>query len=153
MYDSLSTFTHRTEARPLECSTCHRFYAAGDILATIEDVRTCRACVADHSTPGKFEAYSDDAEEMATVLALYASMLSSGEDDFMSSDGWGYCGRFGTFLLFEDERGAVTFEEYATSDKAQKRFDSLYDEGMAARIASCSSPLPAGSHIMRGASA
>jgi hypothetical protein len=92
----------------------------------------CADCVADNDGYGKFEAYSNDRHSLAIALILYAWSLDSGEDDSTSCEGWGWLGRFGRFLLIEDTRGFVTFEDYGTYDKAGKAFDDYYDGGWGA---------------------
>jgi len=98
----------------------------------LEDDFCCSQCVEDHTGPGKFEACGERGD-LGKALILYSWSLDSLEDDFMHSDGWGYCGMFGRYLLFEDERGSVSWEEYPDVERAQKRFDQLYSDGMGAQ--------------------
>lgn len=92
----------------------------------------CADCIAEHDGLGKFEAHRHDRAELGKALILYAWSMDSSEDDFMSSEGWGYCGMFGRFLLIIDDRGAVSFQEYSDVDKAQATFDHYYSEGWGA---------------------
>ena len=107
--------------------------------AKIEDSACCLPCAEANNHPGKFEKYSDncgDGEpylgDMGKALILYHWMLDSGEDNFMSNQGWGYCGQFGKYLLTEDTNGFVEFEEFDDAAAAQKKFDALYDDGWGA---------------------
>jgi hypothetical protein len=124
------------------CAVCNTVYlnkGAEPIMRSVpyvgklDDSYCCALCVEAHDSPGKFEANRGSRGDLAKALILYAWMLDSGEDDFMSSDGYGYCGRFGQYLLFEDERGSVSFWDEGTPEKAQKEFDRLHDDGMGAQ--------------------
>lgn len=136
-YDHLSTFLRPTELRSCQCAVCSRWFAPADVF-TVEDEpngtvgHACQACAAENNGPGKFEANHDD-EAVATALVLYAWSMDSGEDDQMSSEGYGYCGRFGRYLLFQDDRGFVTFEECKDVASAVRRFEELYKDGMGAQ--------------------
>lgn len=140
-YDELSTFTHSTAYRPLQCVVCERFYNVADIVATIEDdsivAHCCYVDAMEHNGHGAFERYSDssddpDLEDMGKALILEAWSNSGMEDDVMSNEGWGYCGRFGRFLFMVDTFGFRTFEEYADDAKAGAAFDHWYSEGWGA---------------------
>jgi hypothetical protein len=101
-------------------------------VAKLEDSYCCAVCVTDHEGRGKFEACQGSRGELGKALILYAWSQESGEDDFMSSEGYGYCGKFGQYLLFEDDRGSVAVWDEGTAEKAQWEFDRLYSEGMGA---------------------
>jgi hypothetical protein len=116
----------------VQCSICNVKRFDHQIVMTLEDTTCCYFCVEEHDGPGKFQVYQDDSERLATCLILYQWMLDGSEDDFMSSEGWGYCGQFDNYLLMQDSSGFVTFEEYDTGAKAQKRFDELYEDGWGA---------------------
>ena len=90
-------------------------------------------CCADCATegPGKFQA-NGGRHDIGIAKILHAWSMESGEDDYMTSEGWGYCGQFGRFLLMEDTSGFVTFEEYRTTAEAQKEFDKYYSAGWGA---------------------
>lgn len=114
------------------CAVCHVEQTASSMAVDLEDIgAACIACAMAHDTPGKFEG-NGDLEGIATALVLYAAAGESGEDDFMSSDGWGYCGQFGQYLLFEDTQGFVTYADYGTVERAQMRFSDFYDDGWGA---------------------
>jgi len=104
----------------------------------MEDSYCCSQCVADNDGPGKFEAYARDTQgfvtrgDLARCLLLYAWSMESSEDDYMSSEGYGYCGRFGQYLLFEDTQGFVSYEDCGTEEEAGKEFQRLYSDGMGA---------------------
>ena len=90
----------------------------------------CKLCHDAHNGPGKFEAcIGSNRSELGKALILYSWSLDSSEDDYMSNDGWGYCGRFGQYLLFEDTRGAVSYWDEGTEEKADKEFQRLYRDG------------------------
>jgi hypothetical protein len=90
----------------------------------------CSQCVADNLESHKFGTYATRGD-LARCLLLYA-WSGSGEDDFMSSESYGYCGRFGRYLLFEDSQGFVSYEDCGTEEKADKEFQRLYADGMGA---------------------
>lgn len=141
MYDELSTFTHPTVYRDNQCIVCERYFHDDDIVATVTDdsssvtvasensAHCCAHCAEEHSGHGKFEA----ADDVATALVLYQWSMTSSEDDVMTNDGWGYVGRFGRYLLMEDDRGFVTYEEYDDAVKADARFEGIYNDGMGAQ--------------------
>lgn len=103
-----------------------------DVVFCIDDTCACSTCVAANDYPGRFEVHRHDAEELAKVLILESWCNESVEDDFMVNEGWGYCGRFGSYLLFQDSQGFVTFEEYDSKEKAEARFLQLYAQGWGA---------------------
>jgi hypothetical protein len=86
-----------------------------------EHVDICKDCAADAEASHKYEGV------YAMVLDKMADLGM--EDDYMSSDGWGYCGKFDNWLLYNDTQGSVTTEEFKTAELAQKHFDRLHDEG------------------------
>jgi hypothetical protein len=69
---------------------------------------------------------------MGEALILYQWSLDSGEDDYMTSTAWGYCGRFGDFLLTEDMSGFIEYQQYDSEDEAIKWYDRLYSDGWGA---------------------
>lgn len=113
-----------------ECAACNRYFRVADVETVDDGTGTigyaCEDCITAHDGLGKFEGNGND---LAAAIVLYAWSMDSGEDDFMSSESWGYCGRFGKWLLFEDERGFVYAQEYPTVEAAVKEFDSLHDDG------------------------
>jgi hypothetical protein len=76
---------------------------------------------------GKFEG-NHGRNETGTARVLYALYLEGLADDEMGQDE--RAARFGRYLLFIDYSGFVTFEEYATTEEADKRFQALYIDGM-----------------------
>lgn len=117
-----------------ECAVCHRYFRAADVEVVDDGAGTigyaCDDCIAAHDRPGKFEGNGGD---LAAALVLYAWSLDSGEDDSMSNESWGYCGRFGRWLLIEDDRGFVSAQEYRSVEAASREFQSFYDDGWAAQ--------------------
>ncbi len=115
---------------------CNRadFLTAGiPWIVKLEDDYVCADCVRAHDGPGKFEGCRGyHRSSLGIGLILYAWSMVSAEDDLMTSEGWGYCGRFGKYLLFEDTNGAVTYEDCGSIERAEKRFNVLYDDGMGA---------------------
>lgn len=103
-------------------------------IAYLDGDYCCQVCHDAHDSPGKFsQARGFHRSELGKALILYSwSGDCSYQDDSMSNEGWGYCGRFGRYLLFEDTSGFVTFEEFDSDEKANKRFDELYCAGMGA---------------------
>ena len=107
--------------------------------ATIGESSCCLPCAVANNHPGKFQAYSSSdphdfinfcSESMGKALILYEwSMESGAEDESMGPDGWGRITRFDNFLLNEESSGFVTFDEYKTSEEAEKVFQTLYMEG------------------------
>ena len=100
-------------------------------MHSLEGTYICPSCIEDHDGPGKFEAYHDP-EDLAKVQIIYHWMLDGMEDDQMWNEGWGYCGRFGQFLLMVDDRGFVTYEEYNDKADAENSFQSLWEDGWGA---------------------
>jgi len=101
-------------------------------LAVIDGHYVCADCVHDHDSPGKFEGHRD-RNELGKALILYAMMGDGSYEDDHMSDGWGnYCARIGRYLVMEDDRGFVSFEEFASDALADKRFTELFDDGMGA---------------------
>lgn len=88
----------------------------------------CADCADGADSPGKYEAQRG-RNALGKVLILEALAGNGSEDDYMTSEGWGYCGRFERFLLSEDTSGFVSFEEFPTAKEAEKRFMALYSEG------------------------
>ena len=90
-------------------------------------------CCADcgEPRPGKFEG-NGDRNGRGIAQILYSWSMSSSEDDIMTSEGWGYCGRFGKFLLMEDSQGFVTYSDEGSEEAAEKEFSRLYAEGWGA---------------------
>lgn len=107
-------------------------------VAVVDDLSgakgyACADCVANEiDTLGKFSAYRHERHSMGTALVLYTWSMNSGEDKYMSSEGWGYCAQFGRYLLFTDTQGFVTYEDCDTVKKSQKEFDRLYALGWGA---------------------
>lgn len=93
----------------------------------------CADCVLDHSGRGKFEAAGSTRGDIGKALILYACSMDGMEDDRMYQEGWGYCAIIGRFLLMEDDRGFVTFEEFESDDKAWEKFDRYYSSGWGAQ--------------------
>jgi len=123
------------------CAVCEKTYmnkgaepimSSVPYVAKLEDSYCCARCVDDNSGRGKFEGNSSSRGDLGKALILYAWCMMSSEDDFMSSEGYGYCGLFGRYLLFEDTSGFVTFSDEGTPEKAQSEFDRLYKDGMGA---------------------
>jgi len=105
----------------------------------IDDHHICVSCVTSHNHPGKFEKYSwynttnpPNLEELAKVLILYSFSLNNSEDAFCNSEGWGYLGQFGNYLLTEDTQGFVEFEEFDSPEAAYKEFERLFNDGWGA---------------------
>lgn len=83
----------------------------------------CKECVARDTGLGKFQL--GDVQS----LVLYAWSMDSSEDDFMQNEGWGYCARFGRYLLYTDTQGFVSSDEFKDEEAAVKEFNRLYREG------------------------
>lgn len=124
-----------------QCSVCEQ-QRVSEPAAKLEDGVCCMTCAESHNGPGKFQKWSCSdpevfreqyAEEMGKALILYEWMGTSGEDDFMSNDGWGYCGRFGSILVMEDTSGFFDFEEFKDEEAAEKKFNEWYNEGWGAQ--------------------
>jgi hypothetical protein len=119
------------------CTVCNVEQPTNSVAATVipneakpNDVGyCCLHCAMSHDgQPGKYEG-EHGIEDIGTVLVLAAWALEGGEDDYMNAEGWGYCGQFGRFLLFEDDRGSVTFRDCRTVERASEEFSSYYSEG------------------------
>jgi hypothetical protein len=115
-----------------QCSICNVKRFDHQIVVRLEGTTCCYFCVEEHDRSGMFQVYQDRPEELATCLILDAWNSLGEEDDFMSNEGWGYCARFGQYLLMQDSSGFITYEDYDTEEKAQKRYDELYEDGWGA---------------------
>ena len=123
--------------KPAHCALCDTWKGEADMVAHIDIDWCCLDCAEAHNGPGKFEAYSDttdepDLESLGKCLILDQWGYDGNEDEYMSSEGWGYCGRFGNYLLYHDTSGFVTYDEYDTVAEAEKRYEILYEAGMGA---------------------
>lgn len=123
-----------------QCIVCDKQTVSAK-AAEIEDAACCMTCAESHNGPGKFEQYSarepEDfrkycAEAMGKALILYTWSLDSSWDDYMWQEGWGTVIQFGLYVLQEDDRGFVTFEEFDSAEKLQKQWDEWYSNGWGA---------------------
>jgi hypothetical protein len=114
-----------------KCVICERLLPTQEMY-NLDETYICGLCVDENDGRGKYEAYLHDYDALAKALILRCWSHMSSEDDYMSSEGWGYCGRFGRFLLYEDTRGFVTFDEFSTDWSAKEEFARLYDQGWGA---------------------
>ena len=118
--------------KPAHCALCDTWKGEADMVAKIENDWCCLDCAEAHNGPGKFEAYRDDLGSLGKCLILNTWSLDGDEDEYMSSEGWGYCGRFENYLLYHDTSGFVTYDEYDTVVEAEKAYLKLYEAGMGA---------------------
>ena len=124
--------------KPAHCALCDTWKGEADMVAKIENDWCCLDCAETHNGPGKFEAYhynessADELGYLGICLILDQWGYDGNEDENMSSEGWGYCGRFGNYLLYHDTSGFVTYHEYDTVDEAVKAYLKLYEAGMGA---------------------
>ena len=114
------------------CALCDTWKGEADMVAKIENDWCCLDCAEAHNGPGKFEAYRDDLGSLGKCLILNTWSLDGDEDEYMSSEGWGYCGRFENYLLYHDTSGFVTYDEFDTVDEAVHSYLSIFEDGMGA---------------------
>ena len=119
------------------CSVGNHHVPRFHTVAELNEDYCCLDCAQQYNNRGRFEKYvdfSDDPEfgALGTCLILYSWAQQSSEDEFMSHDGMGYCGRFDNFLLYQDTQGFYEYEEFTTPQLAEKQFQSIYEDGMGA---------------------
>jgi hypothetical protein len=123
-----------------ECVVCNK-KSTSEKAAEIEASACCMPCALDHNHPGKFSQYSTGNDEdfmkyyseaMGTALILYEWSMNSGEDEFMSNEGWGYLARFGEYHLQIDSQGFVSYEKYKNEEQSIKEYEKLYRSGWGA---------------------
>lgn len=115
-----------------ECAVCNKWVKPRDTVAQLDNSYCCAACAHNADGFGRFERFRNQLEELGKCLILYAWSQDGMEDNFMSSEGYGYCSQLGNFLLFCDTSGFYSFEEFSTEAEADKEFDRLYSDGMGA---------------------
>lgn len=72
------------------------------------------------SGPGKFEGNANPG----LAEAIYDRAIAGWNDDVTGSIDWYfYVGRLGRFLLYENDRGFVTLEEFPNEDAARAVFE------------------------------
>jgi hypothetical protein len=118
----------KTKQNVLPCCVCH----SKPSEFRLEQTGVCSSCIDAIPTKGKYESLTD-REDIATILILEDWSANDCADDFMYQDGNGYCGRFGQFLLFEDDQGFVTFDDELTKEKAEARYNQLFEDGWGAQ--------------------
>jgi len=121
----------RNYVTPAHCAVCDTWKGKDNMVAQIDSDYCCADCAQQHNKPGRFEAYSS-SDDLGKCLILNSLSENGCEDEYMSSEGWGYCGRFGNYLLYLDTSGFVTYDEFDTEEKAEARYMALYKDGMGA---------------------
>lgn len=115
---------------PFRCDICE--FVRYEFAAKLDESVCCTVCAEDHDGPGQYEAYAGNLENLGKCLILNEWSMNGMEDEWMSSEGWGYCALMGKFLFQEDDRGFKTFIEHENEDAARKEFDELYEVGWGA---------------------
>lgn len=110
------------------CDICKQTQTLSSMAVTVDDGNgaigyCCYVCEGEQ-VGHKFDS--------AAALVLYEWDMNGSADDFMSSEGWGYCAQFGRWLLVNDDRGFVSAHEYADVAKATAEFAEWYAEGWGA---------------------
>lgn len=118
------------ELESFRCDICEQ--VRYEFAAKLNESVCCVVCAEDHDSPGQYEAYKGNLENLGKCLILNEWSMTGGEDEQMSSEGWGYCALMGKFLFQQDGRGFKTFTEHESEEAARKAYDDLYKEGWGA---------------------
>lgn len=113
---------------PFKCYLCEQWKGDKHRSFTMEfaDGESVDVCDSENCKP----SHRHDGDVRTVVLEKMAGLGM--EDDYMSSEGWGYCGRFGNYLLFQDTQGHWESSEYPSVEEAEERYQKLFDIGWGA---------------------
>jgi hypothetical protein len=129
----ISKLLQRIRTKEVYCVISSHWVPEKDTVAHLEDDYACMDCVSDHANPGRFEKYVHNPEELGTVLILDHWSRNDGADEYMHAQGWGYCGLFDKYLLYEDDQGFVTYDEFPTREKATEQYERWFNDGWGAQ--------------------
>ena len=121
------------------CDVEQHYVRKSDIAFTLKladdgaDGKCCYACLEPVKRFGKFQAYSNDPDSLATALILYSWSMDSSSDDVMgNTDSYGYFERFGNFITCHDSQGFFTYEEFSSVESAEKEWNRYSENGASA---------------------